>query len=231
MKPVQYHLERLRLVKRKKQHPLIHKIHKAHKISHKTLFYIKEYGPNANVPRTIIKESITLLLLLSLISSLGGLSLEHIKSTLLPIFPLIILLPALNDMIGNYGTIISSHFSTLLHEGRVTRRWWLNKELNKLFTQVLVISLLTAVLSAFLALAVSLILHHAAGLTLLFKVVLIAVTDVVLLVSLLFLVAIYAGFYVYRKGEDPNNFLIPITTSLADLGNMALFSFLVLTLF
>src|SRR3989338_5827245 len=107
---MRHDLEMLRNIKKKKNTSLIHKIHKKHKISKKTLFYVKEYGHH-NVVNTIIKESIKILLLASIISSVGGLALEHIKTVFISIMPLIILMPTLNDMIGDYGTIISSRFS------------------------------------------------------------------------------------------------------------------------
>ena len=122
MKNVRKHLEKLRKVKRSLYHPLIHKIHKKHKISKKTLFYVKEYGPHSNVPRTIIRESIRILLLASVISSFGGFALEDIKAIFIPIIPLVILLPTLNDMIGDYGTIVSCRFSTMLHEGKIKKK-------------------------------------------------------------------------------------------------------------
>ena len=43
--------------------------------------------------------------------------------------------------------------------------------------------------------------------------------------------SIIAGLHFYRKGEDPNNFLIPITTSIADLSNMFILSILVVLFF
>jgi len=54
---------------------------------------------------------------------------------------------------------------------------------------------------------------------------------VLVLVAILFLTSITAGLYFYRKGEDPNNFLIPITTSIADFGNMIVLTVLVILVF
>ena len=59
MKSITKHLEKLRKIKKKNYHHLQYKIHKKHNISKKTLFYVKEYGPNANVTKTIFKESNT----------------------------------------------------------------------------------------------------------------------------------------------------------------------------
>ena len=231
MKTVRKHLEKLRLVERKKYHPLIHKIHKKHRISRKTLFYVKEYGSHANVPRTIVRESIKILVFASIISSFGGLALEQIKAVFISIMPLIILVPALNDMIGDYGIIVSSRFSSMLYEKGIKRVWWMDSELRRLFAQIIVIALLTAVISSAAALAISAFSGYAISTATAYKIFFIGIIDVALLVSVLFLIAIAAGIYFYKKGEDPNNFLIPITTSIADFGNMLILSGLVILFF
>ena len=226
------HLKKLSKIKREKYHPLIHKIHKKHNISKKTLFYVKEYGPHSHVAKTIIKESIKILLLASIISSFGGLALEGIKQLFISILPLVILLPTLNDMIGGYGTIISSRFSTMLHEGKIKRKnLFKNKDIKELVVQLLLISLLTALLSTFLALVISRFSGYGLDLKIIIKILLIVILNVLFLVSLLIIVSIAAGFYFYNKKEDPNNFLIPITTSIADFGNMVILSILILIFF
>lgn len=224
-------LEKLRLVKRHKHHPLLHHIHKAHGISRKTLFYIKEYGPHSNVARTIIKESLKILLLASLISAFGGIALEETKTLFVSLVPLVILLPALNDMIGDYGTIISSRISTMLHEGIVNAKWWKTPELRQLIAQVMIISMITAVLSAGIAIAIPIIGGSAFDGAMALKVVLITLLDVALLVSILVVLSAVFGIYFFKKEEDPNNFLIPITTSVADFGNMLLLAGLVILFF
>lgn len=231
MRPGHPQLEQLRKIKRHKHHPLQHHLHKKHHISKRTLFYIKEYGPKSNVSGTIVKESIKILLLASIISSFGGFALEEVKAVFLTLTPLIILLPTLNGMVGGYGTIISSKFSTMLHEGKLQARWWVDARLKKLFFQLLLISCLTAVVSTTLALIISQAIGSGFGGTLLLKVFLIALFDVVMLVSLLFMISVLVGRHIYNKGEDPNNFLIPITTAIADFGNMAVLAFLILIFF
>lgn len=228
MKLIKIHLRKLKEISRKQYHPLIHKIHKKHNISQKTLFYVKEYGPHSNVPKTIIKESLKILLLASIISSFGGLALEHIKTIFISFFPLIILLPTLNDMVGNYSTVISSRFSTMLHEGKITKKLWLNKELKTLFLQIFIISILTTIFSTFIALIISYLSNHAINNILISKIFFITLIDVIFLVNILFLISIFSGLYLYKKKEDPNNFLIPITTSIADFGNMFILSILIL---
>ena len=228
---VMKHLHQLRSISRKKHHHLLHHLHKKHRFSKKTLFYVKEYGPHSHVARTIIKESVKILLFASIISSFGGLALEHIKALFISIVPLIILMPALNDMIGDYGTIISSKFSTLLYEGKVGNNWKTNKELKKMFWQIMTVAVTIASLSVIISLMISKFSNYELTTAIALKVLLIGLLDVIILVTILFLVAIVAGLYFYNKQEDPNNFLIPITTSVADFGNMILLAALVLILF
>ena len=231
MRPLKHHLNQLTKVKRKLFHPLVHTIHKTHKIARNTLFYIKEYGPKSNISHTIIKESIKILLFASILSSIGGLSLENIKSTFISIIPLVILLPTLNNLIGDYGIIFSSKFTTLLYEGKISKKSWLNKELRYLLFDLIVIAIITAVLSSLLAIAISHFAGYSITPDLIEKVMLISLIDVIALVLILFFIGVAAGFYFYDKQEDPNNFLIPITTSIADLGNMLLLTLLIILFF
>lgn len=222
-------LYKLKGIERKKHHHLLHHLHKKHRLSKQTLFYIKEYGPHSHIAKTILKESFKILLFASIISSIGGFSLEKIKLLFVSIMPLIIMLPVLNDMIGDYGTIISSRFATMLYEGKV-KGWRDSKELKKLFIQILLVAVIMAILSAVISLLIS---HYsgydAAGVAV--KVIAITLIDVILLVTILFAIAVTAGIYIFKKKEDPNNFLIPITTSIADFGNMVLLAILVLIMF
>lgn len=231
MKSLKKHLEKLRKASRKKHHPLKVKIRREYGLSKKTLFYVKEYGQHSNVPRTIVKESIKILLLASLLSSLGGIALENIKVIFISIVPLVVLLPALNDMLGDYGSIISSRFTTLLYTGKLRGRWYKNSSLRKLFLQIVIIAMLTALISSSLALVISYFAGYGLTFEIGYKVFLIGIIDTILLVGLLFITSIFFGWYIYNKNEDPDNFLIPITTSVADFGNMMLLVLLVMLFF
>jgi cation transporter-like permease len=231
MNGVRKHLEALRKVKKREHHPLIHKIHTQYKISRKTLFYVKEYGSQSNVANTIMRESIKILLISAIISSAGGMALEKIKDIFIMIIPLVILVPTLNDMVGDYGTIISSRLSTLLHEGKVKKKWWTESVLKRLFWQVFFIALLTTLISTTVALIVSLFSSYQLNALIILKVFTITIIDVVLLVGIMFLSSIVLGLYYFNKKEDPNNFLIPIITSIADFGNMIILSVLVVWFF
>ena len=217
-------------LKRRKHHPLVHHVHRKHKLSYKTLLYMKEYGPKSHVYHVIIKESIKILILASILSSIGGIGLESLNSKLITILPLLIVLPALNHMIGSYGTIVSSKFTTYLYLNK-GRKKWDSKYIHKLFFTILIISIFSAIYIGTLASAISFIKGFSVSLSLLIKVLEITLISTVLLVVIIFTLSTTLGLYFYRKQEDPNNFLIPITTSVADLGSMLIFFGLVVLLF
>ncbi len=226
------HLHKLKKIERKKQHPLIHFLHKKHKFSKKTLFYVKEYGPHSHVALTIIKESILILFFASIISSIGGLALEQTKILFVSLIPLIILIPILNTLIGDYGIIISSRFSTMLLEGKIKpNNLFKSPELKKLFFQIFLIAILVNLISSIMALIISIMANYNLTLISAAKIILISTLSVTMLVPILFIVSIIAGMYFYKKQEDPNNLLIPITTSIADFGNMILLALLISFLF
>ncbi|MEM3126892.1 MAG: magnesium transporter [Candidatus Woesearchaeota archaeon] len=228
MKTIRHHLEKLRKIRRSKHHPLIHHIHKKYKISKKTLFYVKEYGSHANVTRTILKESWKILILSAIFSLLGGFAIENISVLLASVIPLVIMMPTLNDMIGDYGTIVSARFSTMLHEGKVRKKWWQTNELRTLFSEIFIIAVFLAIVSAVLSIVISVMTGNPVSAAMAYKIIAIIFIDVSFLVILLFLAVIILGSYFYKKHEDPNNFLIPITTSIADVGNLIVLAILVL---
>ncbi len=229
---IRKHLEKLRKLERRRYHHLIqHKLHKKHHISRKTLFYVKEYGPHTNVSRTIIRESVKILLLASIVSSVGGFALENIKSVFLTLTPFVILLPLLNNMIGSYGTIFSSKISTMLHEGKLKSTLAQSRDLRELFFTILLTAVITSIVGTALSISIAFLARGFIDHTLILKIFLVSTVDVMLLVGLLFFVSLFAGLYFYRKNEDPNNFLIPITTSVADFANMIILAFLIMYFF
>jgi cation transporter-like permease len=164
-------------------------------------------------------------------SAFGGIALENMKQVFIMILPFVILYPTLNDMIGDYGSIISSKFGTMLHQGKITDGLWSNKELRKLFYQITVISMTTGIMSASASICISIFSgYHVTKLSAL-KIYGIVLLDIFLLVSVLFITSTKAGRYYFKKQEDPNNFLIPIATSLADLGNGLVLALLITLLF
>ncbi|MBI2579758.1 MAG: magnesium transporter [Candidatus Aenigmarchaeota archaeon] len=220
-------------IRRHRHHPVIHAIHRKHRISYRTLFYMKEYGTKSHVASVIMKESMKILVIAAIISSVGGMGLENVKEKLVTIIPLLIMLPALNDMIGDYGTIVSSKFTTMLYTGRISMREGVMKspELRKLMATLFAVALITSLYIGSVSYGMAYYSGFAFDPSIFLKVMAVSVVCTMLLVGIIFLTSVAAGIWIYRKKEDPNNFLVPITTSLADFASMLLFSLIVLRLF
>jgi len=180
----------------------------------------------------IMKESIKILILASLISSLGGIGLESVSARLVALIPLLILMPAMNDMIGDFGAIISSKISTMLYLGRLKeKRWWGSHEAGDVFLTVAVVSILSAVYISLLSGAIALFRGFDLKGVFLLKLVIVTIMTTIILIVFMFWLSATAGFYTFKKNEDPSNFLIPLTTSVADLGSMLIMTSMIMWFF
>lgn len=219
--------EKLSKIPRKYHHPLIHHVHKKHGISRKTLFYMKEYGPHSHVATVIVRESIRILILAAIISSIGGIALKSVESRIVTVAPLIVLIPALNNLVGSFGTLISSKFTTLLYTGKIS----FAKNMKHLILIMFLIALVSSIYLGIVSVAIGTIYGYPFTYATLMKIVSISVVATMLLVGFIALASIVIGLYVYKKNEDPNNFLIPISTSIADIGSMSIIAIMVLLFF
>ena len=191
--------------------------------------YLKEYGPKHHIIKKILCESFRVMIVASLFSSLGGLGMEFVKKNLISLLPLIILLPSLNDAIGNFGTIMASRFSTLAYEAK--RKDFLKRHLRYLLKEIIPAALVIAFFASSCAIALASLKGFSALPVIYVKIIAIAVLDMLVIVGLLFLITVKAGLHYCTAGKDPNNYLIPLTTSIADLGNMLLLSLLIILFF
>lgn len=174
----------------------------------------------------IVRESIFVLILATLLSSVGGIFLKSVESNLVTLVPLIVILPALNDMIGDFGIILVSRFSTALYMHKKM------KVIAKhLFKDVLLIALISAIYIAALGTFLSSIKSFSFDFIFLLKIIILTLITTIVLVLINFFIALFAGKQVYKKKINPDNVLIPLTTSVADLGAMIMLSLLVLWLF
>ena len=69
--------------------------------------------------KRIIRENLLSILIAVFISSIGGMFLKSFEEALFAIPALLVLIPALNDMAGDFGCIIASRFTTMFYAGAV----------------------------------------------------------------------------------------------------------------
>ncbi|MBI2076545.1 MAG: magnesium transporter [Candidatus Aenigmarchaeota archaeon] len=235
MKFVKRHLGKrireLEKLKRRYHHPKLHKVKTLHHISGHTLYCVKEYGKKSHVSHVIIRESIKILILASIISSIGGVALQTIEQKITAILPLLILIPALNHTIGSFGTIVSSKFTELIYADKIRGSAWHSKELHNLFFTAISIAAAASIYIGVLSYFIAYMKGFAFSLAFLLKILEVSVLATLSIVTIIFFISVSFGSYICSKREDPNNFLIPISTSIADVGSMAIFSAMVVAFF
>ena len=162
----------------------------------------------------IIKESIIVIILTSIIGMFTG-SLLSFNENILYAFPLILLLlPALNSLIGDIATILSSRLTSHLYIGTLPPKIQNSERLKEDFLGLLITILLSLIALIILGYSMGI----ATGIELInpFLLIVILLITVSLLFCCMFIFLFISSIFLFKRGNDPNNFLIPLVTSLAD---------------
>jgi len=162
----------------------------------------------------IFKESIIIVIISSLMGLISGTLLSS-NETLLYTVPIILLvLPALNSLIGDISTVLVSRLTTHLYIGTLQPKIQKSERLKEDFYGLLITLLLSLGALIFLGYLVSVI----SGIEIVnpLLITLIMCITVLLIFAIMFLLAFVSAIVLFKRGMDPNNFLIPLITSLAD---------------
>lgn len=130
-------------------------------------------------------------------------------------FPIILLvLPSLNSLIGDISTVLVSRLTSHLYIGTLTPKIQHSERLKEDFYGLLI----TILLSLVALISLGYILGSVIGIEIVnpFLIISIIIITVLILFGLMFVFLFMGSILIFRKGNDPNNFLIPIVTSLAD---------------
>ncbi|MBI5398338.1 magnesium transporter [Candidatus Woesearchaeota archaeon] len=176
---------------------------------------------------TIFRETFSVMIISNIISSLGGLALHSVEKKLLILLPILIIVPGLNALIGGFASIVCSKFTTMLYLGEFPEgKWWQSHNFKALFSKVMVAALISSMYLAILAFVIAILRGFRFNPPLFIKITFMTIISTLILVALLLLFSIVTGLYIYHKKHDPNSYLIPLVTSIADVATMALFSVL-----
>ncbi|MBI4150731.1 magnesium transporter [Candidatus Woesearchaeota archaeon] len=180
----------------------------------------------------ILRESVQVLAFSSIISAFGGIGLELVREKLLLFIPFLILVPAMNEMVGGFGAIVTSRFTTALFTKQLKRdHIWTHPFVQSLFTSTMTAAVITALYMGGVAYLLAIIKGFPFNIYLFVNVLAVSLLATIVLVTIIFLVSILGGLYVHKKGHDPDNYLIPLATGIADLGSMLVLALVLLWLF
>jgi len=163
----------------------------------------------------IFKESIIIVIISSLMGLFSGTLLSFNEDLLKYTVPVMLLiLPALNSLIGDISTVLVSRLTTHLYIGTIQPKVQSSKRLKEDFYGLLITLILSLGALIFLGYLFSMIL----GITIVNPLVisLIICITVLLIFTIMFLLSFISAIVLFKRGMDPNNFLIPFITSLAD---------------
>ncbi len=169
--------------------------------------------------RSIVGNMFPLLIVLTVIVLVAGITLEDAEEMLTEYGLLAVMVPTMVDMGGNLGAILSSRLSTRLHLGTTD----FDPRDRELWANVLAVLALGATIFTALAVGAWLIgqvIGAALPLSVLLTISLISGMSVAVIAVIFSFAATYASF---RLGIDPDDTTIPIVTNVVDVFGMVIF--------
>jgi mgtE-like transporter len=158
-----------------------------------------------------IKESFIMLMFVAVILTLTGTVFKGISNTAKSQKEVYTIYPALINMVSNVGSVVGSTANTKLALGLLTPSFSSIKNHTKNITSAWTASLLISTVLALISLAINRVFPLSSVLNFMLIIWLSNVIAVMVIVILSYAIAILT----FRRGLNPDNFVIPIETSLA----------------
>jgi len=164
--------------------------------------------------RNIVRQSTPVLFVCSILGTLAGGILNGSITTLLKSQTLLTLVPLFSGESGGLVSVLSARLSSGLHSGLIDADLKPGKVTLENFSIVIFLSLIMFPVIGFLAEASTTVLGNA-GVNYL-NAILISLIAGIIVVGVMLLIVFYISTISYRKGLDPDNIVIPLSTSLTD---------------
>ena len=164
--------------------------------------------------RNIVRQSTPVLFVCSILGTLAGGILNGSITTLLKSQTLLTLVPLFSGESGGLVSVLSARLSSGLHSGLIEAELKPGKVTLENFSIVIFLSLIMFPIIGFLAEASTTVLGNA-GVNYL-NAILISLIAGIIVVGVMLLIVFYISTISYRKGLDPDNIVIPLSTSLTD---------------
>ncbi|GAA0216429.1 magnesium transporter [Halobaculum roseum] len=172
--------------------------------------------------RSITRALLPILLVLTVLELVGGLTLGSFEATLLQYPTLLVLVPVMIGTAGNLGSILSARLSTAFHLGMLSFDPTDDRLLGNTITTVLLAVSVFPIVGAggWGIVAVTGDPQLSIGM-----VVSVALASGLILAFLAILVTVVATYTAYRFELDPDDVVIPVVTNVCDvLGVLVLFA-------
>ncbi len=165
--------------------------------------------------RRVLREGAPMVLLSSFIGTLGGVCLASIREGIEKKPAILMIYPALIDTLGDIGSILGAMVTTKLALGRISSFWGALKEGVAELVSVEIAAAVMHLLFGVFAFLLGTLTGFTPDLLLLVNITLISN-----LLSFLpiFLLSVLIATQTFKHRLDPDNFVIPFVTSIADFG-------------
>jgi len=162
----------------------------------------------------ILKESIIVVIISSFFGLFSGSFLSANKEILYAIPIILLVLPSLNSLIGDISTVLVSRLTSGLYIGTIPPKIQKSDRLKENFIGLFITILLSLIVLVIMGYSIALII----GVKIFnpFLIAIILIMTILLLFFIMFVSLFISSIIIFKKGKDPNNFLIPFITSLAD---------------
>ncbi len=164
-------------------------------------------------PLWVVVPSISLA---STFSLLGGIGIELVSEKLITIIPLLVSLPTLNTLVGDYATVIAAHAGDQTENSRSQA---------ELFRAIMLSVILSVIGVIALSTALSLQRGNPFDTVLYVKFAVFVAVAVTLVVLFMYLITTIMSKVFKDKKLNPDDILIPVVTSVSDvamLGSIAI---------
>jgi len=163
--------------------------------------------------KKVVKESIIILIISSLLGLISGTVLSLNEEILYSIPIILLTLPALNSLIGDISIVLVSRLTTHLYIGTIAPEVKKSARLKEDFIGLF----LTIIFSFGTLMTIGYIFLSIVGKQIVnpFIIIIILSITVLILFVILFIILFIFSIFLFKKGKDPL-ILIPLTTSLID---------------
>lgn len=144
----------------------------------------------------------------SSLSLLGGVGVEVVSESLLPIVPLVIVIPALNSLVGDYATLIAAHAGNPSEQ---------KKSKKKLLYAMLPSIGVNCVFIVSMGLLLAMQQQYEVSLSFALKYTLFVVVSILLVIAAMFGLTLLMNGLLRKNKLNPDDVLIPIVTTISDI--------------
>jgi len=164
--------------------------------------------------KKIFKESIIIVMISSILGLFSGIVLSNSEEILYAIPVILLILPALNSLIGDISIVLVSRLTTHLYIGDLSPKIEKSDRLKENFLGLLFTTLLSSLFLIILGFSIGL----STGIKYInpFIIILIIFMTVIIIFLLMFIILFISAIFLFNRGNDPNNLLIPFLTSFID---------------